>query len=66
MRFTATWHPSAEDELAEIWMRSAQTADVALAANATDQLLGSEPYAHGEEFYGDWLLVVLPLVTREK
>ena len=43
MRFTVTWHPSAERELADIWLRS------------TDR--------KGEEFYGDRILVVLPLAV---
>lgn len=63
MRFTVTWHPFAEHELADIWLRVTDRAEVAQAANTIDQFLGSAPLAHGEEFYGDRILVVLPLAV---
>jgi hypothetical protein len=61
MRFTVTWHPSAEPELAEIWLKSTDRSEITQAANSVDQLLSSDPMAQGEEFYGDRILVVLPL-----
>ena len=63
MRFTVTWHPSAEQELTDIWLRVIDRADVTQAANTIDQLLASEPLAHGEEFYGERILVVVPLAV---
>jgi plasmid stabilization system protein ParE len=63
MRFTVTWHPSAEEELAKIWVRSTDRAAIAQAANLIDQLLTANPTAQGEDFYGDRLLVVLPLAV---
>jgi hypothetical protein len=34
---------------------------VTRAANEIDRLLASDPLGHGEEFYGDRILVQLPL-----
>jgi plasmid stabilization system protein ParE len=66
MRFTVTWHPSAEQELSEIWMRASDRQNIAQAANLIDQLLASGPLTHGEDFYGDRILVVLPLAVTYK
>jgi plasmid stabilization system protein ParE len=63
MRFTVTWHPSAEQELAEIWLQASDQGAISTAANAIDQLLAVNPAMQGEEFYGDRLLVVLPLAV---
>jgi plasmid stabilization system protein ParE len=63
MRFIVTWHPSAESELADIWMRATDRSRVAQAANSIDQLLSSDPLSQGEDFYGDRLIVVLPLAV---
>jgi plasmid stabilization system protein ParE len=63
MRFTVTWHPAAEQELTEIWLRANDRSSVTHAANDIDQTLALAPQAHGEEFYGDRLLVALPLAV---
>ena len=63
MRFTVTWHPSAESELADIWIGASDRAEVTQAANNIDQHLASEPLTQGEEFYGDRIIVVLPLAV---
>ena len=63
MQFTVTWHPSAEQELADIWLRVTDRAIVTQAANTIDRLLASDPLAQGEEFYGERILVVLPLAV---
>jgi plasmid stabilization system protein ParE len=69
MRFTVTWHPAAESELADIWVVSTERSQVAQAANEIERRLSTDPFAHGEEFYGDRLIVVSPLAvtytTRE-
>ena len=61
MRLTVTWHPSASDELAEIWLGATDRAAVTEAAATVDRLLAEDPQTKGEEFYGDRLLVVSPL-----
>ena len=63
MRFTVTWHPLAEQELADIWMRADDRNHVSAAANLFDRMLVSDPQQQGEEFYGERLLVALPLAV---
>ncbi len=63
MRFTVTWHPSAEEELAAIWLQAADREAVTQAAHVIDQLLSSDPLTQGEDFYGDRILVALPLAV---
>jgi hypothetical protein len=63
MRFTVTWHPTAEKELAVIWLHASNRASITQAANTIDQALAIEPLRHGEDFYGDRILVVLPLAV---
>lgn len=61
MRFTVIWMPGAQDEMAEIWLRSRSRQLIADAVNRIDLLLAADPYGCGEEFYGDFLLVVPPM-----
>jgi plasmid stabilization system protein ParE len=62
-RYTVTWHPRARDELARIWLRAPDRTAVSVAANRIDTLLGGDPEKCGAEFYGDRLLVELPLAV---
>jgi hypothetical protein len=48
MRFTVTWHPLAETELAEIWLQSAGREQITHALHSIDQALSSDPLSHGE------------------
>jgi len=57
MRFTVTWHPAAEAELAEICLRASDRADVSNAANAIDLALAAKPLDEGEEFNSDRIRV---------
>ncbi|MEX0717864.1 MAG: hypothetical protein WD066_14820 [Planctomycetaceae bacterium] len=50
MRFTVTWHPTAQAELARIWLGSDQRPAIARAANEIDQALSTAPDQKGEEF----------------
>ena len=63
MRFTVTWHPAAEAELADIWLRSNDRVSVTQAADGVDQVLATNPLEQGEDFYGDRILVGLPLAV---
>ena len=63
MRFTVTWHPTAEAELAKIWLQASDQTSVTQAANEIDQALATQPLSQGEEFYGDRIFVVLPLAV---
>ncbi len=58
MRFTVTWHPSATDELTEIWLRATDRAAVTGAADTVDRLLAEDPSpkAKSSMGIGCWLL----------
>ena len=63
MRFTVTWHPSATEELTQIWLDAADRNAITQAANAIDHALADDPQNKGEEFYGDRLFVATPLAV---
>jgi plasmid stabilization system protein ParE len=63
MRYTVTWHPSAEDELARFWLDAPVRSAVTTAADRIDQILGTDSDTKGEEFYGNRLLVEMPLAV---
>jgi plasmid stabilization system protein ParE len=48
MTFTVTYKPSAEHELADIWINASDRQAVAAAANRIDQLLRTNPHQQGE------------------
>jgi hypothetical protein len=52
MSYTVTWHPDAEDELADLWMRSADRHAVNVAARRPDQILINDPLSVGESRRG--------------
>jgi hypothetical protein len=53
----------AEADLAAIWLRTTDRQAVTEAAYLIDQLRSRDPLSQGEEFYGDRLLVALPLAV---
>jgi hypothetical protein len=61
MHYTVVWLPTAQNQLAELWMASANRAAITAAANEVDRLLRDDPETRGVDFYGDRLLVVPPL-----
>jgi hypothetical protein len=61
MRYTVTWDPAAEKELMEIWLDAPDQRAVSEAANTIDRELATDAERKGEEFYGDRLIVILPL-----
>lgn len=63
MRYTVTWHPEARDELARIWLEAVNRPAVSDAANEIDRTLTEAPESRGQEFYGDRLLVAVPLAV---
>ena len=65
MRFTVVWNPSAESQLAEIWLKSNDRAGVSHAANAIEHELGRSPRTVGESRFGDRrVAIVLPLAVH--
>ena len=52
MKYTVAWKPSAEKELARLWLAAPDRTAVSAAANRIDALLGSNPGAQGESRSG--------------
>lgn len=61
MRFTVTWTPSAQEDMARLWLDAADRRHIAEAVNRIDELLAIDPHRVAEEFYGDYLFVVPPI-----
>ena len=62
MKYTVVWKPSAEDALADIWLRSSDRQTVTDAADSIDTLLRSTPLQVGESRADiTRILTVLPL-----
>ena len=61
MRFTVIWSVAAQDQLADVWLASPNRGAVTLAQHQIDQLLRVDPDLRGMPFFGDRILVVLPL-----
>lgn len=53
MKFTVVWLPSAERELAALWLAAEDRADVAAAADQIDAALASDPLSFGESRGGE-------------
>jgi hypothetical protein len=63
MRYTVTWSDPATQELGAIWATAPDRKSVTEAAERIDRTLSSDPDLLGVEFYGDRLLVDLPLAV---
>jgi hypothetical protein len=61
MNFTVIWTALAQEQLADIWLVSANRTAVALAQHQIDQLLRIDPDTRGVPFFGDRLLYIPPL-----
>ena len=60
---TVVWHEKALEDLAAIWLASEQQQAVTESVTRIDRILRTDPSAKGVDFYGDRLLVVLPLAV---
>ena len=60
MKFTVIWQPSAEQDLATLWMNAPDRNAVALAADAIDAFLRRDPLAHGESRLGHSRVMFVP------
>jgi hypothetical protein len=64
VRFTVTYLPSPEQDLASIWVNAADRQAIADAANAIDALLADDPLGVGESRTGiTRILIVEPLAV---
>ena len=67
MKWTVTWKPSAQHDLAEIWLRSLNRRAITLAAAEIERLLLRDPLGVGESRDKDErLLIIFPLAVRYK
>lgn len=63
MRFTVTWHPSAQDELIHIWLSAPDRQAVAMAVDRVDRALATDPDQKGLPFFGERILVAASLAV---
>ncbi len=57
MRYTVFWTPSAEQDLAGLWLDSADRDAIRSAADTLDRLLSVDAYLRGESRYGSLRVV---------
>jgi hypothetical protein len=60
MRFTVTWIPAAEENLADIWMRAADRQAVTSAAQTIDILLANDPQTRGNPRFDTVRMLTVP------
>lgn len=64
MRYTVTWMPSARDiDLTTIWLNAQDRQAVTKASHEIDRKLRFDPESQGQDFYGDRILEVWPLIV---
>lgn len=64
MRYTVTWTPSARDiDLTTIWLQAQDRQAVTKASHEIDRKLRIDPESQGQDFYGDRILEVWPLIV---
>jgi hypothetical protein len=61
VRYTVTWSPYAQDQLADLWLRAADRGAVSQAAHQIDQALRDDPETKGFPFAGDRMIAMPPL-----
>ncbi len=64
MNYTVVWVPSAEAQLAAIWMRSPDRESVTVSSARIDSLLGDSPLTEGESRPDGYRVIIeLPLTA---
>ena len=63
MRYTVTWTPSAQDELADIWINAPDRQAVTAAQHRIDRTLRVDAHTKGQDYDGDRMLEEWPLVV---
>jgi hypothetical protein len=60
MNYTVLWSPTAEQELADLWLQATDRDPVTRAAHAIDQRLQTDPENEGESRPGDRRVLFVP------
>lgn len=60
MKYTVIWVPTAEQELAALWMDAANREAVTRASHTIDYLLGRDPLGEGEPRPGGGRVLLVP------
>lgn len=64
MKYTVVWQPKATDELAQLWINSADRGSVTAAADSIDRMLQRDPVLRGETHTASTrVLLVRPLAA---
>jgi hypothetical protein len=61
MRFTVIWSLIAQDQMADLWLSASDRNAVTRAQAEIDRVLLIDPDQQGMPFFGDRIVVVLPL-----
>lgn len=61
--YTVVWHQQALHELAEIWASADRRQAVTDSVVRIDRAIRLDPAVKGVDFYGDRLLIVVPLAV---
>jgi hypothetical protein len=62
MRYTVVWRETALQQLAQIWLASADRNAITQAAATVDRELTNDPETKGDDYYGDRTLVLSPVM----
>ena len=60
MKFTVAYLPEAEEQLADLWLKSPDRSAVARASDVIDRLLASNPLGVGESRVADLRILIEP------
>lgn len=60
MRYNVIWRPSAEQDLATLWLQSTNRNAFTVAANTIDQALRRAPASQGESRSGSLRIMIVP------
>ena len=61
MRYTVTMSDQAQDQLAALWLTAGDRRAIAQASHTIEKELADDPHLKGQDYFGDFTLVVLPL-----
>jgi hypothetical protein len=60
MSYTVTWRPSAEQQLAQLWLSASDRNAVQAAADHMDAVLQRNPLSEGEARSGNTRILIVP------